>query len=110
MKLNKKVELGIKAVNALKGRIAPTRTADIASQVGTTINFLEQIMRNLRAAGLVTVKRGPGGGYMLNEDKLITAYLVAEAVGRKLGAPSTDGTPNGRLKNAILEAFYHTVI
>lgn len=110
MKLNKKVELGIKAVNALKNRQTPTRTADIASEVGTTVNFLEQIMRNLRSAGIVTVKRGPGGGYSLDTSKTVTAYLVAQAVGRELGTPSADGTSTGRLKNAILDAFYQTII
>lgn len=110
MKLNKKVELGIKALNALKNRPNPTRTVDIASEVGTTVNFLEQIMRNLRRAGIVTVKRGPGGGYSLDSSKPVTAHAVAQAVGRDLGFPSPDGSSTGRLRNAILDAFYSTVI
>lgn len=110
MKLNKKVELGIKAVNALKTRETPTRTADLATEVGTTVSFLEQIMRNLRTAGVVTVKRGPGGGYTLDRTKTVTAYTVAMAVGRELGTPSTDNSSTGKLKNAILNAYYHTVI
>ena len=41
MKLNKKLELGISAVQALKQRGKPTRTVDLATEIGTTLHFLE---------------------------------------------------------------------
>lgn len=110
MKLNKKVELGINAVNALKKYENPARIQDIAAQIGTTVNFLAQIMRNLRNAGIVTVKRGPGGGYTLAKGQPITAYSVAQAVGREFGTPNLDGEPLSRLSKALTEAFVNTTI
>lgn len=110
MKLTKKVELGINAVNALKKYDAPVRTVDLAGEIGTTLHFLEQIMRNLRNAGIVVVKRGPGGGYALTKDMKITAYHVAKAVGRDFGTLSLDETPMSRLSKAVTEAFLNTTI
>lgn len=110
MKLNKKVELGINAVNALKKYETPVRISDIATEVGTTVNFLAQIMRNLRNAGIVTVKRGPGGGYLLAKDTTVTAYSVAKAVGRDFGTLTLDEAPMSRLTKAVTEAFLNTTI
>jgi len=111
MKLNKKLEVGINAVNMLKNREGPTRTSDLANTIDTTINFLEQVMRNLRQAGLVTVRRGPGGGYVLNrENGPITAWHVAKAVGRDFGTVSFDQAPTSRLNKAIVDAFINTTI
>lgn len=112
MKLTRKLEIGINAVNVLKSKTGPTKVADMTTDVGTTVNFLEQIMRNLREAGIVSVKRGPGGGYILNKEVPVTAMQVAEAlksapVGNKM---SLDGTPVGRLNKALAEAFLNTSI
>jgi len=111
MKLNKKLELGILAVNALKNRTTPTRTADLAVEIGTTVNFLEQIMRNLRTAGIVSVKRGPGGGYFLNSERSsVTAYDVATAVGR-FGPTVVEGTgATSRLRKSLIDAYLSTTI
>lgn len=109
MKLNKKLEIGINAITALKARDGFVRTADIAKEIGAPVNFLEQIMRNLRTEGIVTVKRGPGGGYSLNKDATLTAFSVAKAVGR-----FPDNLKNGdlsvpdQLRNNILQAFLDT--
>lgn len=109
MKLNKKLEIGINAVSALKKREGFVRTSDIAQEIGTTVNFLEQIMRNLRTYGIVSVKRGPGGGYALNSDPQLSAYSVAKAVGRfNDNLVDGDVTLNGELRRNILEAFRNT--
>lgn len=111
MKLNKKLELGIRAVNALKSRQTPTRTADIAGEVGTTVSFLEQVMRNLRTAGIVVVKRGPGGGYSLDTTKPVTAYDVARAVGRfSEGIDAGDTSAENKLRLSIVDAFSNVTI
>lgn len=111
MKLNKKLELGIKAVETLKTLgTEPVRTQDLAVQVGTTTNFLEQVMRNLRTAGIVTSVRGPGGGYLLTNTKPVTAFQVAQAVGRTFGNTKSDNTPTSRLSRAVTEAFQNTVL
>lgn len=109
MKLNKKLEIGINAVSALKKRDGFVRTSDIADEIGTTVNFLEQIMRNLRTAGIVIVKRGLGGGYSLNKEIDITAYSVAKAVGRfQSNLKDGDVSLTAQLQKNIIEAFRNT--
>jgi Rrf2 family protein len=110
MKLNKKVELGINAVNALKNKEGAVRTQDLAVEIGTTQHFLEQIMRNLRTAGIVVSVRGPGGGYKLVPDPKLNAYTVAKAVGRDFGVMSLSDKPMDRLSKAVIEAFVNTPI
>jgi Rrf2 family protein len=39
--------------------------ADIAREQGLSLKYLEAILASLKAAGLVRVKRGVGGGYQL---------------------------------------------
>lgn len=112
MKLNKKLEIGINAIAALKKRGAntgPVKTALLAEEIGTTPNFLEQIMRNLRVSGIVSVQRGPGGGYSLNHDPELTAYAVAKAVGRfPDNLNDGDASVPAQLRKNILEAFRST--
>ena len=111
MKLNKKLELGIKAVETLKTLGEdPVRTQDLAVQIGTTTNFLEQVMRNLRIAGIVTSVRGPNGGFVLTDKSPVTALQVAKAVGRNFGNEKADNTPAGRLSRALTQAFQDTVL
>src|SRR5271167_4098883 len=111
MKLNKKVELGINAVSALKKYANPVRTQDLAVEIGTTQHFLEQVMRNLRTAGIVVSVRGPGGGYKLVPSPTpISALQVAKAVGRDFGVLSLDEAPMSRLGKAITEAFLYTTL
>lgn len=113
MKLNKKLEIGIKAVESLKNyskRLEPVRTQDLAVEIGATTNFLEQVMRNLRTAGIVTSVRGPGGGYLLTNKTPVTAFQVAQAVGRTFGTEKVDGTPTSRLSLALTRAFQDTVL
>lgn len=105
MKLTAKVELGIKAVEALRGRVVPTRTEDLAGEINAQIPFLEQVTRELRLANILIVKRGPGGGYAINPDRgSLTAYDVAKALGRGLEISFTDA-PLKKLQESIIDAY-----
>lgn len=111
MKLTKKVVLGIKAVTALRTKAGYTKTSDLAKEVGTTVHFLEQIMRNLRASGIVEVKRGPGGGHFLPIDANVTAYDVARAVGKlSEGIDAGDTSATNQLRIAVVTAFQNVAI
>jgi Rrf2 family iron-sulfur cluster assembly transcriptional regulator len=114
MRINKKLELAIRAIKALQTRNSPTRTQDLAVEIGTTLHFLEQIMRNLRTAGLVTSVRGPGGGYVLTrrtDGSSVNAGEVAAAVEKKsTQADPSNTSPENRLRLAIDEAFRSTTI
>ena len=48
---------------ALAGQDEPLRLADIAERTQVPPSFLEQIMGQLRGAGIVRSERGPAGGY-----------------------------------------------
>lgn len=52
---------------ALNEEDAPVRTTNISERTGITVQFIEQILKALRQAELVTSKRGASGGYHLNK-------------------------------------------
>ncbi|MBN1319996.1 MAG: Rrf2 family transcriptional regulator, partial [Thermoleophilia bacterium] len=51
---------------ALAGQDQPLKVATIAEHTAIPVSFLEQIMGQLRGAGIVRSERGPAGGYRLN--------------------------------------------
>lgn len=110
MKLNRKLEIALKALDILKTKRGHTRTEDMVVEADTTIHLLEHVMRELRIAGIVTVKRGPGGGYTLNTAGDFSAYHVAMAVGRDFGELKFDESPSSRLSKSIVDAFLSTKI
>lgn len=108
LKLNKKLEIGMNAVAVLKKRSDYTSANELADQIGTTVSFIEQIMRNLRISGIVKVKHGPGGGYLLNKQAELTAYTVAKSVGRFTGNLKRGDSAPSQLQRNIIEAFRST--
>lgn len=66
---------------AYNGRGGPVQVRVISERQDVPNRYLEQIFRRLRQAGLVTSKRGPGGGYTLARDpSSITLREIVEAV------------------------------
>ncbi len=66
---------------AYNGQGEPVRIREIGERQGVPPRYLEQIFQRLRRAGLVTSKRGPGGGYLLARPAAeITLREVVEAV------------------------------
>lgn len=56
----------------------PKRVSDLAHSLNTTTDFLQQIIGQLKAAGLVEVKRGPGGGvYNINDHAPVSKVFEA---------------------------------
>jgi Rrf2 family protein len=43
----------------------PVRISDIASRQGLSTKYLEKLIRELKKAGFISSKRGPGGGHTL---------------------------------------------
>ena len=59
----------------------PVARCDIAKRQGISADYVAQLFRRLRAAGLVEGVRGPGGGYTLARDATtICAGDVVRAV------------------------------
>lgn len=81
MKLPKKAQYAISYALYLQ-TVGQSNTASAASALGLSTTFLEQVARHLRIAGLLTVKRGPGGGYSLSGAPTIGSILNAVGVGQ----------------------------
>jgi len=102
MKLGTKARYAVMAMVDLAANSGgkPVALAQIAERQEISLSYLEQIFGRLRAHGLVTSVRGPGGGYLLGaraEDTPISNIVVA--VDDNLQAPSQGRKleGNGRL-------------
>ena len=67
MKLSTRGRYGVRAMVDLAGRDGnrPVSLKDIAARQGVSVDYLEQLLRRLRKAGLVRSVRGPRGGFVL---------------------------------------------
>ena len=83
MKLSTKGRYGLRAIVELSARqeSGPVSLSLIASEQGVSEAYLEQLMRLLKNAGLVTTARGKTGGYLLTRDaKDITVAEILNAL------------------------------
>lgn len=53
---------------ALRQTDTPRRTTLLSESTGITVQFIEQILRPLKKAGLITSVRGATGGHILDKD------------------------------------------
>src|SRR6185295_17644048 len=51
---------------ALAEDVRPVKIQELAERTDTPISILEQVLPQLRSAGIVRSERGPSGGYRLN--------------------------------------------
>ena len=67
MRLTSRTQYGVRALYdlAFHGRGQATQAKEIAERQGIPLRYLEQIMQELKRAGIVEAKRGPRGGYAL---------------------------------------------
>ena len=83
LELSGKTELAIRALNELsaRGDTAITRGEDLAVTLGTTKNYLPQVMSPLVRSEWVTSTSGPSGGYSIaTQSADISLLEVIEAV------------------------------
>ncbi len=85
---------------ALRDSNAPTPVKELAERTGLPQPYLEQILLTLKAEGLVTSKRGVGGGYLLAKapSEITLAEIVTAVDGPIVagifGEPHKDGACN----------------
>ena len=80
---------------AYNGGGEPVRVRRICERQGVPYRYLEQIFARLRRAGLITGKRGPGGGYVLGRPaEEISLRDVIEAVEGPLGGAAPEAVPD----------------
>jgi Rrf2 family iron-sulfur cluster assembly transcriptional regulator len=66
---------------AYNGQGEPVQVRVISERQAIPVRYLEQIFQRLRRGGVVTSKRGPGGGYTLARSLAdLTLHQVVEAV------------------------------
>lgn len=65
MRISKKAEYALRALVAIARQPRSWSIQELSAQENIPIKFLEQILLALRHAGLLSSKRGVGGGYTL---------------------------------------------
>lgn len=100
--LQRKTELALRALRLLASRGETMQAPALAGAIGTTPNFLGQVVAPLIDAGWVTSGRGPNGGYSLIQSiEQVTMLDLIEAAEGPLptdkcvleDGPCTDNAP-----------------
>lgn len=82
---------------ALYERNGPVSVSDVATRQGLSPSYLEKLFSYLKKKGLVSGRKGPGGGYKLTESShLITIADVIDAVNETVDATKCGGSKNCR--------------
>jgi len=104
LKLSNKVRYALSALFdiAFLGGGEAAQVKDIAERQEIPVRFLEQILVDLKRAGLVAAKRGPSGGYRLARPPAdISLVAVIEALDGPLALSSGKGTAGPRRRIAL---------
>lgn len=79
--LQRKTDLALRALRELEAAEGSLQSQQLAEKIGSTANFLPQVMTSLVRGGWVSSSRGPNGGYLLEADlDGISVLQVIEAV------------------------------
>lgn len=105
LKINRNVEIALKAIEALAHSDKPVRVSDLAQKIGTTDSFLEQVVRKLRLAGITSAVRGPGGGVVLNKGQSVSALKVAQAMGYVVPRGNAMGSLTDRVRSRVFNVL-----
>ena len=65
MRISKKAEYALRALGVMAREPKAWRTEELRGREKIPVKFLEQILLTLRHAGMLSAKRGVGGGYAL---------------------------------------------
>jgi len=96
--LSTKSDYAIKALVrlALADGTAPVTARDIVAFTGIPPKFLEQVMHDLRQAGLVESQRGKGGGYIIARDPATVSFAdVIDLIDGRRSDPAAHAGSNG---------------
>ncbi len=84
MRISRKAEYALRALVAIARQPKSWQIQELSAQENIPVKFLEQILLTLRHAGLLSSKRGVGGGYSLRKSP--TEISVSEVI-RVLDGP-----------------------
>jgi Rrf2 family protein len=85
LRISAKVDYAVRAAIELAANsdAGPVRAERVATAQGIPLNFLENILGELRHAGIVRSQRGPEGGFRLNKpaDQITIADIIRAVEG-----------------------------
>lgn len=91
MKITKKTRYAIDAVGYIHNLVSKDEdtprisSKQIATELGLSVHFLSLVMRELRIAGILKSKKGPGGGYLLGHKiESITLNSILNAINESI--------------------------
>ncbi len=69
LRLSTKVQYGVRAMFEIAKdyKSGPITIKEISKRQGVSISYLEQLLNKLRKGGLISSRKGPGGGYTLSK-------------------------------------------
>ena len=81
MELTRKTDLALEALRHLHAGGVRVKAADLASAIGTSAGFLNQVMKPVVSVGWVRSDVGPLGGYALTPAAAtVTVLALVEAI------------------------------
>lgn len=97
---------------ALREKLGPVPLSDIAARQHISLSYLEQMFSKLRAQGLVTSTRGPGGGYTLGlrTDAISVADIIAAVEEPASKTATDDAGPGQDLAQALWDSMNAKVL
>ncbi|MCX8030176.1 MAG: Rrf2 family transcriptional regulator [Thermodesulfovibrionales bacterium] len=85
LRLSTKGQYGVRAMYEIANGYPkkPVTIKEIAEKQNVSVSYLEQIMNQLRKAGLIRSIKGPGGGYLLTKkpEEISIASILKELEG-----------------------------
>jgi len=92
--ISQTAEYALRAVVFLiRHRTTPRTRAEIAVGSMIPVDYLTRVLKRLSTRGIVTSRRGPGGGYMIAPDSEdLTVYAVVDSVS---AVPRIENCPLG---------------
>jgi Rrf2 family protein len=103
MYLNKSTQNAVVIISELKASPVPVRIEDISKKHKLSIEFLWQIAKKLKNAGLVHAIRGPRGGYCLRQANITLLDVVKVFPTAKGKAIATDPWLEEKVITAITQ-------
>lgn len=117
MRISARTEYAILALMELAEHTdhQPVQARGIADNAGVPKAFLDQLLLDLRRAGLVRSIRGPGGGFVLarTPESILLRDAIAAVEGGALCTPcgikTTDGSPCTRAATCALREVWQRI-
>jgi len=83
----------------------------VANSIGAPYEFLQRILMTLGKAGIIHVKKGPGGGFSSSQERLetVTVLDVLAALGHNV-MESSGNRASDRLNNALYDTLNVTLV